>query len=230
MRIDKRVIIGIFVLSVLFVPTALAKESYHFSSNNSAVLAQVWGKNITTAEYMEKVFPGSLKVLPKDIVESIQKEPMVWSTPNKAQSSNLTLTAIKSSKSDTVGGKVSPNGLFGDGNVYYVDCETYQMPDYEGQLGYYAYGKVTLPTTSSTVPEISIHSYVYKDGGSTPVATSCDWGLNTNEEVADGVLTLPYGYHNYYTSANFFVVWPIRSTPQTSTGVMTTATQRLLGY
>jgi hypothetical protein len=60
-------------------------KSYSFSSNNNEVLAQVWGTNITTAKFMEKVYPGSLEVLPKDTVERLKNEPMVWPDPQKTQ-------------------------------------------------------------------------------------------------------------------------------------------------
>jgi len=64
-------------ISTEIKPYMLSK-SYHFSSNNSMVLAQVWGTNIITAEFMEKVYPGSLEVLPKDTVARFKKELMVW--------------------------------------------------------------------------------------------------------------------------------------------------------
>jgi hypothetical protein len=47
-------------ISVEIKPYMLSK-SYHFSSNNSTVLAQVWGTNIITAEFMEKVYPDPWK-------------------------------------------------------------------------------------------------------------------------------------------------------------------------
>ncbi|MDY9927309.1 hypothetical protein [Methanosarcina sp.] len=40
-------------ISAEIKPYMLSK-SYSFSSNNSEVLAQVWGTNITTAEFMER--------------------------------------------------------------------------------------------------------------------------------------------------------------------------------
>lgn len=83
-------------------------ESYHFSTNNSAVLAQVWGKNMTAAEYMEKVYPGSLEALPKDAVERLKKEPMLWPSPKDIQPSENLFNATKSSESNNVSGKVTP--------------------------------------------------------------------------------------------------------------------------
>jgi len=71
-------------LSAEIKPYMLSK-SYSFSSNNSTVLAQVWGTNITTAEFMEKVYPGSLEVLPEETVQRFKNEPMVWPDPQKIQ-------------------------------------------------------------------------------------------------------------------------------------------------
>lgn len=47
-------------ISAEIKPYMLSK-SYHFSSNNSTVLAEVWGTNITTAEFMEKVYQDHWK-------------------------------------------------------------------------------------------------------------------------------------------------------------------------
>lgn len=81
-------------ISAEIKPYMLSK-SYHFSSNNSTVLAEVWGTNITTAEFMEKVYPGSLEVLPEDIVERLKKEPMTWPDPQKIQPGEKRIGAIK---------------------------------------------------------------------------------------------------------------------------------------
>jgi len=80
-------------ISAEIKPYMLSK-SYSFSSNNSEVLAQVWGKNITTAEFMEKVYPGSLEVLPKDTVERLKNEPMVWPDPQKTQPDKKQIVSI----------------------------------------------------------------------------------------------------------------------------------------
>jgi hypothetical protein len=80
-------------ISAEIKPYMLSK-SYSFSSNNSEVLAQVWGTNITTAEFMEKVYPGSLEVLPKDTVERFKNEPMVWPDPQKTQSGKKIMISI----------------------------------------------------------------------------------------------------------------------------------------
>jgi hypothetical protein len=80
-------------ISAEIKPYMLSK-SYSFSSNNSEVLAQVWGTNITTAEFMEKVYPGSLEVLPKDTVERFKNEPMVWPDPQKTQPGKKIMISI----------------------------------------------------------------------------------------------------------------------------------------
>ncbi len=81
-------------ISAEIKPYMLSK-SYSFSSNDSAVLAQVWGTNITTAEFMEKVYPGSLEALPEDIVERLKNEPMDWPDPQKIQPGEKRMGAIR---------------------------------------------------------------------------------------------------------------------------------------
>jgi len=109
------------------IKSYMLSNSYHFSSNNSTVLAQVWGTNITTAEFMEKVYPGSLKVLPKDTVARLKKEPMVWADPQKIQPGGKQMVAhmvvTKSSKS----GALTSLDIFNQG-IYGVICNSIQMP------------------------------------------------------------------------------------------------------
>lgn len=205
--------ISIILLSLLFIPTALAKESYHFSSNDSAVLAKIYGTNITTAQFMEKLYPGSLKVLPKDTVERLKTEPMVWPDPKKIRSAETQMNATKSSKSNTVDGKVIINDIINNG-IYSVTDLSVQTPyKSSGQIGYMSYTKVTRPTSATTIPEISVTSYIYRDGGTSPIATSTEYGFNTNEEIADGITSLSRGYHSYYTAGYHYVVWPVGSFP-----------------
>ncbi|HIH74181.1 MAG TPA: hypothetical protein HA306_02590 [Methanosarcina sp.] len=73
----------------------MLSKSYNFSSNNSTVLAEVWGTNITSAEFMEKVYPGSLEVLPEDIVKRLKNEPMAWPDPQKIQPGEKRTGAIR---------------------------------------------------------------------------------------------------------------------------------------
>jgi len=225
MRVNKKLIIGIFVLAILLTPLALAGEngntttkdnkllkSYRFSSNNSTVLAQVWGKNITTAEFMEKVYPGSLKVLPKDIVERIKTEPMVWPDSSKTQLGKKTVSANKSSESNTVDGQVTPLDLIGVG-TYTVEDDSFVTAKVQGQIGFASSSKVVYPTTSTTIPYISISSYLHKDNGASPIASTSTWGANTNYEIADSYTNLASGTHSYYTSGTHTVVWPVRCNP-----------------
>ncbi|WP_440948029.1 hypothetical protein ACSAZL_07240 [Methanosarcina sp. T3] len=81
-------------ISAEIKPYMLSK-SYSFSSNNSTVLAQVWGTNITTAEFMEKVYPGSLEVLPEETVQRLKNERMVWPDPQKIQPGKKRMTSTR---------------------------------------------------------------------------------------------------------------------------------------
>jgi hypothetical protein len=225
MRMNIKLIIGIFALAILLIPLAFASEnvntmakdnslskSYHFSSNNSAVLAQVWGKNMTTAEFMEKVYPGSLKVLPNDIVKLIQKEPMVWPDTKKIQVGKKMVNVTKNSASNTLGGVVTPYDLIGAG-VYSVEDDSFISPNAQGQVAFGSTSQVIYPSRSTTVPYISISSYLHKDGGTSPVASTSTWGANTKYEIADSYYYLNSGTHNYYTSGVHTVVWPINCNP-----------------
>ncbi|AKB17933.1 hypothetical protein MSWHS_1070 [Methanosarcina sp. WWM596] len=141
----------------------MLSKSYHFTTNEntSTVLAEVYGTNITTAEFMEKVYPGSLEVLPKDTVERLETEPMVWPDPDKIQSSEIQMTAINSSESNTADGEVTTKDLISCG-IYGVSCVSVQLPDTSaGELLYMSYTKVTLPNKYTTIPEISVTSYIY---------------------------------------------------------------------
>jgi len=80
-------------ISAEIKPYMLSK-SYSFSSNDSEVLAQVWGTNITTAEFMEKVYPGSLEVLPEETVQRLKNEPMIWPDPHKTQPGKKQMISI----------------------------------------------------------------------------------------------------------------------------------------
>lgn len=81
-------------LSAEIKPYMLSK-SYSFSSNNSTVLAQVWGTNITTAEFMETVYPGSLEVLPEETVQRFKNEAMVWPGPQNIQPGKKQMISIR---------------------------------------------------------------------------------------------------------------------------------------
>ncbi len=81
-------------LSAEIKPYMLSK-SCSFSSNNSTVLAQVWGINITTAEFMEKVYPGSLEVLPEETVQRLKNEKMVWPDPQKIRPGEKRMTSTR---------------------------------------------------------------------------------------------------------------------------------------
>lgn len=82
----------------------MLSQSYSFDTNESTsmILAELYGTNITAAEFMEKVYPGSLEVLPKDTVARLKKEPMVWPDPQKVQPGKMQMISAKSSGSDTV--------------------------------------------------------------------------------------------------------------------------------
>lgn len=94
----KKLIIGIVFLAILIIPLASANgnankatidnnlsESYTFTTNESTskVLVEIYGTNITMAEFMEQVYPGSLNELPRDSVARLQKTPMIWPDPQK---------------------------------------------------------------------------------------------------------------------------------------------------
>ncbi len=212
-------------MAILLTPLALADEnsntvtknnkplkSYQFFSNNSTVLSQVWGKNITTAEFMEKVYPGSLEVLPNDIVERIKTEPMVWPDSSNTQLGKKTVSASKSSESNNINSQITPQDIIGVG-TYKVEDDSFITAKVQGQIDFASSSKVVYPTTSTTIPYISISSYLHKDNGASPIASTSTWGANTKYKIADSYTNLASGTHSYYTSGTHTVVWPVRCNP-----------------
>lgn len=218
---------SIILLFLLFIsPASATGSSYHFSSNNSTALAEVWGKDITMAKFMEKVYPGSLKVLPKDSVERLKTKPMIWPNPKKIQPGKKQTEAKNNLKLNTLNGDVTIQDIIATSGIYQVSSESYQTP-YSNQLGFASYSKVITPTRSTTIPEISVSSYLYKDSGTIPIATETSYGLVTNDELADGVVTLSSGTHSYYTVGQHTMVWPIGCTPAATSVPTLTPTMRI---
>ncbi|MDR7667114.1 hypothetical protein RG963_15295 [Methanosarcina sp. Z-7115] len=219
MRTNQKLMIGIFVLAILLVPLAVASEdinkatkdsklskSYTFTTNESTskVLAQVYGTDITMAEFMDKVYPGSLNELPKDSVARLKKTPMTWPKPGVSRSGDAMI-----------------NDIIATSPYYAVtDYSALSTSRSQGTATYSSIAQVTAPTSSTTIPEISITSYLFKDGDTSPMASATSYGFNTNKKTARGTANLVTGYHSYYTSGYLYVVWPIGCNP--ATGVDTT--------
>ncbi len=218
MRTNKRIITGIFVLTILLIPLALADEnvnvttkdnklskSYHFSSNDSEVISQVWGKDMTVAEYIETVYPGSLEVLPKDLVEYFKVEPMVWSGINKATTCEKIKNVAKSSESKD--GNITPKSA--------ITATSYSgiSPVVQGQI---SFGGFT--TTSAPVPYIIINSALHRDNEVNPISTAFDVEAGSAFGAATGVATVS-GHHTYFSQSQHEIHWPAGYFPPVTASV-----------
>lgn len=71
-------------LSGKIVPAAaIASQGYSFTANESQmeVLNEIYGTDISMGEFMAKVFPESLDVLPRDTLIRYYMTPMIWPDP-----------------------------------------------------------------------------------------------------------------------------------------------------
>lgn len=221
MRTNQK-LIGIFVLAILLVPLAAASEtvntsakndmhskSYHFSSNDSKVLAQVWGKDITVAEYMETVYPGSLEALPEDIVKTLKEEPMVWTGIDKATTGGKITNTAKSSESK--GG----NSILDAISTVYTSSSysTISPTVVQGQLHF---GGFTL--ASAPVQSIIVNSALHRDNGVTPISTTSTIELGSASAFASSVVAVS-GHHTYFSQSQHQIIWPAGCIPSSSTAV-----------
>jgi len=229
--INKKLIVGISALAILLIPLASASEdvdeatknsklskSYTFTTNESTskVLAQVYGTDIIMAEFMEKVYPGSLDKLPKDSVARLEKTPMTWPDSQK-----IKLSRPQTMPNNSDSGNVTIQDIIATSPYYEVtDYSSLSTSRSAGTATYSSIAQVTYPSSSTTIPEISITSYLFKDSDSSPMASTTSYGFNTNKKTARGTAGLVTGYHSYYTSGYLYVVWPIGCNP--ATGVDTT--------
>lgn len=231
MRINKRLIVGIFVLAILLLPLASASDngnkatkdsklstSYIFTTNESTskVLAQVYGTNITMAEFMNKVYPGSLNKLPKNSVARLEKTPMTW-----PDSQEIKHGISKTISNNSNSGNITIKDIIGTSPYYEVtDYSALSTSKSTGKATYSTIAQVTYPSSSTTIPEISVTSYLFKDSDTSPMASTTSYGFNTYKQTARGTASLVNGYHSYYTYGYVYVVWPLRCNP--ATGVDTT--------
>lgn len=185
----------------------MLSQSYHFSCNNSTVLAQVWGTNITVAEFLEKVYPGSLKILPKESVSLYENTPMTWPTSQEGKTGDKQIASTISSNNDDMS----------KSRTYY-QCDHYVHETvYSGSANFYAYSKMFLPTPYTRVPQIAVYSYIYYEGGTEPFGSAFSSGYYTFEETATGNANLPPGQNGFYTQSSHNVIWPIGCVPPSST-------------
>lgn len=150
----------------------MLSQSYNFATNEStsAVLADVYRTNITVAEYLEKVFPESLKVLPKDAISRYQKTPMTWPNSKETESGKKQTISTESSGFDTINIQaISPSESIS--TVYTaesVSSQTLKPTNNPPSASFKSYTQMSLPTQYTRIPEISVNSYMYKDGDTTP--------------------------------------------------------------
>ncbi len=197
---------------MLFIPTALAKESYHSTTNDRVLLAQVWGKNMTIAEYMEKVDPGSLNTIPKDVADRLKVEPMVWPNKKGIQSGEKVSNATKRLKSNVLNNKVNVCDIIGSG-VYQVFSTSQTTTKVQNQIGYLSYSQTIAPTRSTTIPSMFICNCLYEDSWGNPISASQDLEVNSNYAASDGYASIDYGTHNYWVEGQHTLVWPINCIP-----------------
>jgi hypothetical protein len=207
-------------ISAEIKPYMLSK-SYNFYCNDNAVLARVWKTNITVAEFMDKVYPGSLEKLPKETVELYKKTKMTWPTPQKNSSDHQ---IVSSTNSTHVDNQAITNGVHiaTDYNCYYYVYENLQNNGGYKTGSFYAYDQITQPTYTTRVPYLSVSAYMYKDSDSLPFASAQNNAYNAYYVRASGYCTLAAGYHGYYTVGNHYVVWPAGCWPPTSSGTTQT--------
>lgn len=193
----------------------MLSQSYHFSCNNSTLLAEVWNTNITVAEYMEKVYPGSLEKLPKNTVARLKKTPKTWST-NVETNDNRTSSSVSSNNG---GSQSTINGTRTD-----YECDHYVYERISDDAYYYAYTQMVLPTPYTKVPEIDVDADLYKDNDLGPYSSASNYEFNTYSVRATGATNLASGYHGYHTESWHYIMWPIGCWPAYSTCELETDT------
>lgn len=181
----------------------MLSQSYHFSCNNSTVLAEVWKTNITVAEFLEKVYPGSLEILPKESVSLYENTPMTWPTSQEGKPSYKQKASSISSNNDDI-----------SKSTIYYECNHYVHETvYSGSANFYAYTQMVLPTPYTRVPYIGVGSYIYYEGGTEPFGSSFSSDYNTFEQTATGNAGLPPGQNGFYTQGSHYVIWPVVCVP-----------------
>lgn len=215
MAMKKKLIIGIFVLAIMLVPLASASEnvnkatkdneakSFHFSTDNSTLIASFWGKDMTIAEFMEKVDPGYLETLPKDIVKNLQKQKMSWKTPEEAKSI------------------VQPRDLIARFGPYGLGYSSLIIPA-SVKVDFCGTTQVVIPSRTTTIPYMHILSQLYVDGGTTPVAVATDAEYLSSFAGGYGTYNKPsFLPRNYHLVTEHYSILPAGCTPQTGRGITT---------
>lgn len=180
-------------MAVLLIPLTSASEdvnkvtkdsklskSYTFTTNESTskVLTQVYGTNITMAEFMEKVYPGSLDKLPKDSIARLEKTPMTWPGPQKIKPGT---SQTMPNNSDS--GNMTIKDIIATSPYYEVtDSSPLSTSRSARTATYSSIAQVTYPSSFTAIPEISITSYLFKDSDSFPMASTTSYGFSTNKK------------------------------------------------
>jgi hypothetical protein len=210
-------------LAILLIPLASASEnvnaatkdnklskSYHFATHNRTLLAQAYGKNMTVAEYMEKVYPESLQKLPEDVVEQLKVKPKVWSNEKNIEPGVQVARANISSK---LKGTVTPKDWINHG-YYTAWCSSYTTTDVQNKIGFVSYSQMTYPSSTTTIPGMWVDSTLYEDD--LPIDNQVDYEINTNRAFASSYDSLDYYQHEYWVLGEHLLVWPGLSYPQGS--------------
>jgi hypothetical protein len=201
----------------------MLSQSYHFSCNNSTVLAKVRNTNITVAEYMDKVYPGSLEKLPKNTVERLKKTQKIWSTNEKKSDNQISSAIISKNVGIQTNINSNNDGVQPMDDVQY-HCNHYVHETISDGANYYAYTQMDLPTPYTRVPEIDVDADLYKDGDLGSFSSTSNYDFNTYYVRATGAANLPSGYHGYYTKSWHYIMWPIGCWPPYSTCDLQTGT------
>ena len=110
-------------ISATVVPIdTINSQSYHFSMNESQkeALMEIYVKDVTKGEFIEKVFPEALEVLPEETIESFYNTPMIWpeSYSESDKQSSVEAIAVRGLDTSIVDKKETSDMLESNGTSY----------------------------------------------------------------------------------------------------------------